>query len=729
MAKLLYNLGNWAYKRPKRIILFWIMVIVVAIGFIASNGIDFRGDMSIPGTESAKAGTVLQNAMGQTTDYGTIRIIFKVKDGKTINDPSVMKTINKTIEQVQKKDTAIKSVASPYMNRTISKNGKIAYADITYNTAADKVKKESIDKVSEGIKTSRNVGIQTELGGSVTLTPTEMGGSSEVISIVVAFVILIFTLGSLLAAGLPIITALIGLITGLLGILVATSVADLSALSLSLASMVGLAVGIDYSLFIISRYRENIGEGYEPQEAAAIAMGTAGSAVLFAGVTVIIALCGLSLCGVPFLGVMGKAAAGVVLAVVLVSLTVVPAVISLAGHHIKPKQNNKVSTKLVHKEKNQNSNLWGRVVTKYPIITIIVALALTGLIGYSALDLELGLPDNGMMQKTSTERKGYDIMSEGFGEGVNGTLVVVLDSSKAGNNPLKTMQAMQESVKEIKGLSDIASITPVVPTKDGKIAMVQVTPKTGPNDQETKDLVQNIRDKSGITEKNHNVQLMVTGRTAVNIDTSDKLSNAIPIFGGVIIVLALVLMLLVFRSILVPIKAVLGFVMSLVATLGFSVLTLQKGNFADLLGIAKPAPILCFIPVIVIGILFGLAMDYEVFLVSRMREDYTKTGNAKASVLSGMKASGVVVAAAGLIMTIVFTSFGVQTDINIKSMGLPMAFGVLFDAFVVRMTFVPAVMTLLGKSAWYMPKWLDKILPKFDIEGENINKDKEEKVS
>lgn len=728
MANILYKLGNWAYKRPKRIILFWLIVIVVAVGFIASNGIDFRGDMTIPGTKSEKAGTVLQNATHQTKDYGTIRIIFKVSDGKTIKDPSVMKAINKTMEQVQKKDKNVTSVASPYMRRTISKNDKIAYADITYNTTSDKVTKASIDNVKECIKTSRDAGIQTELGGSVTLSPTEMGGSSEVVSIIAAFVILAFTLGSLLAAGLPIITALIGLITGLMGILVATSVADLSALSLSLASMVGLAVGIDYALFIISRYRQNLGNGYESQEAAALAMGTAGSAVLFAGTTVIIALCGLSLCKVPFLGIMGKAAAGVVLAVVMVSLTTVPAVISLAGNHIHPKQKNKISTKAATKGKNEKSNLWGRVVTKYPVITIIFVLVLTGLIGYSAIDLELGLPDNGMMQKTTTERKGYDIMSQGFGEGVNGTLVVVLDSSKAENNPLKTMKAMQESAKEIKGLSDIASITPVVPTKDGKIAMIQVTPKTGPNDQETKDLVQNIRDKSAVTEKNYNVQLMVTGRTAVNIDTSDKLSNAIPIFAGVIVLLALVLMLLVFRSILVPIKAVLGFVMSLVATLGFAVLTLQKGNFADLLGIAKPAPILCFIPVIVIGILFGLAMDYEVFLVSRMREDYTKTGNAKASVLSGMKSSGTVVAAAGLIMTIVFTSFGVQSDINIKSMGLPMAFGVLFDAFVVRMTFVPAVMTLLGKSAWYMPKWLDKILPKFDIEGEALNKDKEEAV-
>lgn len=717
MAKLLYKLGAWAYKRPKRIILFWLMIIAVAGGLIAMNGMEFRGSMSIPGTESGQAGEILKSATGSTKDYGSIRLIFKVDNGKTMQDQSVKDTINKTIEQIQKEDNNVKSVASPYVRRTISQDGKIAYGDITYNSESDKVTQESKDKVLESIKITRDAGIQTELGGSVTLSKTEVGGSSEIISIVAAFFVLIFTLGSLMAAGLPIVTAIIGLITGLLGIMAATSVVDMSAMSISLASMVGLAVGIDYALFIISRYRQNLSEGKDLQESTALALGTAGSAVLFAGVTVIIALCGLSLCGVPFLGVMGKVAAAMVLVVVMVSLTAVPAGISLAGHHIRPKKKKETSTKFVCNEKNQKSNLWGRIVTKYPIITIVLVLVLTCAVGYSAKDMELGLPDNGMMQKTSTERKGYDIMSEGFGEGINGSLVVVMQASNSGGNTLK---AMQEATKEISDLPNIASITPVVPTKNKTIAMVSVTPKTGPNDMATKELVKNIRDKSKATESKYNINLMVTGRTAVNIDTSDKLSQAIPKFAGVIVVLALILMILVFRSILVPIKAVLGFVMTLVATLGFDVLTLQQGNFADLLGIAKAGPILCFIPVIAIGILFGLAMDYEVFLVSGMREHFSKTGKAQESVLYGVKNSGVVVAAAGLIMTIVFASFAMQNDINIKSMGIPLAFGVLFDAFVVRMTLVPAVMTLLGKSAWYMPKWLDKILPKFDIEGEAI---------
>ncbi|BCN28894.1 MMPL family transporter [Anaeromicropila herbilytica] len=721
MAKLLYKLGNWCYNRPKRIIVIWLLIIATAVGLTLNYGINFKGGMEIPGTESAKAGELLQQAFSQKKEYGSVRLIFKVKNGKTVEDSSVKDTINNTIKQVQKNDSAVTSVVSPYDTRgAISENKKIAYADITYDDDADKVTQESKDNVLKYLKKAEKAGIETGVGGSVAFSSTEVGGSSEAISIIIALIVLIFTLGSFIAAGLPIISALIGLVAGLMTIMAGTNVVDMSSFSISLASMVGLAVGIDYALFIISRYRQNLTEGYESDEAASLALGTAGSSVLFAGITVIIALCGLSLVGVPFLGVMGKVAAVMVLIVVMVSLTVVPAFIRLARHFIRPEKKKEALNKVKSRNTEVKPNFWGKVVTSHPILIIIITLLLTVMIGYSATDMELGLPDNGMLPKESMERKGFDMISEGFGAGVNGTLIVVADASKVSGD---TKKPIQDSADAIKNLSGIASITPAIPDKDGTIAMIRVTPKTGPNDKKTKDLVQAIREKSkNITEKNYNVKLTVTGRTAVNIDTANKLSDAIPVFAVVVLGLAFVLMVLVFRSILVPVKAVLGFLMTLIATLGFDVLTLQKGNFADVLGIAKPGPILCFIPIIVIGILFGLAMDYEVFLVSRMREHYTRTGNAKEAVLSGIKNSGLVVAAAGLIMIAVFASFGAQVDMNIKSMGIPMAFGVLFDAFVVRMTFVPAVMTLLGKSAWYMPKWLDKILPKFDIEGETLDK-------
>ncbi|OPJ58182.1 MMPL family transporter [Clostridium oryzae] len=716
MAKLLYNLGKWVYERPKRVLAFWVLAIVIMTSLALNLGINFKGDMTIPGTKSEKAGKVLQKAFGKGKDQGSIRLIFKVKDGKSFDDTSVKEAVNKLITKVQDNDKAVIAVSDPYKTGTINSTRKIGYADITYKVPADDVKNSSKNKVLNSLKITRNKGIKTELGGSVKLSGTTVEGTSEAVSIVVAFFILVITFGSLLAAGLPIVTALIGLAAGLMGVILATNFFSMSSLSISLASMVGLAVGIDYALFIVSRFRQNVSDGNEIKEALALAMGTAGSSVLFAGTTVIIALCGLSLVGVPFLGVMGLAAAFVVFSVILVSLTAVPAVIRLTGKHIAPRKKKKANVK----EKNKESNLWGRFVTKHPVIIILAVILLAVGISYSALDMQLGLPDNATKPKNSTERKGYDIIAEGFGKGFNGKLVVVVDGRKAGSNSQK---AIQNSANKIKDLSDIASMTPPIPNKTGKIAIINIIPKSGPNDEKTKDLVKDIRNLSSDTEKTNDVKLMVTGTTAVNIDISDKLAQALPEFAIVVLGLAFVLMTIVFRSILVPIKAVLGFLMTLGATMGFAVLTLHKGNFAELLGIPRAAPILCFIPIIAVGILFGLAMDYEVFLVSRMRENYTKTGDAKKSVTSGIKLGGTVVSAAGLIMISVFASFATNGDINLKSMGLPLAFGIFFDAFIVRMTFVPAVMALLGNKAWYMPKWLDKILPKFDIEGDSLPKE------
>jgi membrane protein YdfJ len=315
-------------------------------------------------------------------------------------------------------------------------------------------------------------------------------------------------------------------------------------------------------------------------------------------------------------------------------------------------------------------------------------------------------------------------MAEGFGAGINGPLVVVLDGSKS----VDAQSAFAKVEKELSELPNVSSVSPPSPNQSGEFAMVTVLPKTGPNDSKTKDLVTNIREKAESINKDEKVKLMVTGATAINIDISDKLSEALPQFAALIVIFALLLLLVVFRSILVPIKAVLGFLMTLIATLGFSVFVLQDGHFIDFFGIPEAGPLLNFMPVLTTGILFGLAMDYEVFLVSRMREDYTHMGDAKKSILSSLKHSGPVVTAAGLIMVSVFASFIFAEDATMKATGLSMAFGVLFDAFVVRMTLVPAIMTLLGKSAWYLPKWLNRSLPNIDVEGESIKNDVEDNM-
>ncbi|AJA46413.1 membrane export protein [Clostridium pasteurianum DSM 525 = ATCC 6013] len=726
MAKLLYRIGDWVYKRPKRVILAWLLIIVALAVVTLSSGMKFSDSFSIPGSKSEKAGKLLEKATStnKNNDTSTIRLIFKVNNGKTLMDTSIKDSIDKLRTKIQEEDKNVLVVSDPYKMMTISENKKIAYADITYNEKADKVSEESKNKVLQSIGITRDAGIQTELGGDVSFSELEIVGASDAVGLIAAFVVLLITFGLFLAAGLPIMTAIIGLLSGLMCIFISSNYVDTPVFSLSLAAMIGLAVGIDYALFIISRYRQNVGEGYSLQESVSRAMATAGSAVLFAGVTVIIALSGLSLVGVPFLKVMGLGAAAVVLLVVVASLITVPAVISLAGERISPKRKNKIFKSIKVKDKKQKHSFWGGIVSKYPIIIVVSVLIVTALFSYQALHLELGLPDNGAKPKNSTERKGYDIMSEGFGKGINGQLIVVADASKASGNYLVTLQ---EVTKEIEKLPDIKFISPAIPVGNGKLAMINIIPKSGPNDKETKDLVEKINKEAETIQKNKKVEIMVTGSTAVNIDTENMLSKAMPKFILVIVGLALILMTLVFRSIFVPIKAVLGFMMTIFSTLGFGVMVLQDGHLSGLFNVAAREPVLCFLPILVTGILFGLAMDYEVFLVSRMREEFTKTGNAKQSVISGIKNSGTVVTAAGLIMTAVFLGFAFNVDANVKSMGITLAFGVLFDAFIVRMTFVPAVMVLLGKKTWYMPKWLDKILPKIDVEGEDLMK--EEQVS
>ncbi|QDZ88260.1 MMPL family transporter [Priestia megaterium] len=721
MGKYLYKLGGWAYRKRGKVILGWLAILIVLVIGLVSFGATFDEGMSIPGMKSEKAMDVLNKEFppNKNENGGQIRMIFKAPKGETLESPSVQKAIQSSLD-LAPKDKEVKTVLTPYQTGSISKDKRIGYADITYKVEADKVTEDSKEKIKDIAKLTRGAGIQTELGGSVSFSKMEIGGPSEVIGIAVAFIILAFTFASFLTAGLPIITAVVGLIVGILCILIGTNFASIQSVSLTLAVMISLAVGIDYALFILSRHRQQLAEGIDMKESVARSVATAGSAVIFAGLTVIVALCGLSVVGIPFLTAMGLTAAISVVVVVLIAITLVPAVLGIAGHRISPARKNRFLSWAHSKKTDPESNKWGRFVTRYPILIILAGVILTGILSMPALHMELGLPDNGMKSKNTTERRAYDLMSEGYGDGINGPLVVVVDASKHKDS----QEAIIKATKEIGDLPNIASVTPPILNKSEKFAMINILPKTGPNDAKTKDLVHAIRDKAEKVKKDEKVELMVTGSTAVNIDISEKLSEAVPKFASIIVIFALVLLIVVFRSILVPVKAVLGFIMSLTATLGFAVLVLQDGHLTTLFDIPQAGPLLNFMPVLVIGILFGLAMDYEVFLVSRMREDYTHGKDAKKSVLSGMKHSGPVVTAAGLIMISVFASFIFAGDIMIKSMGLVLTFGVLFDAFIVRMTLVPAVMSLLGKAAWHLPKWLDRILPNVDIEGESILKEK-----
>lgn len=715
MATKLFKLGERIYEHKWKALLGGLIVLIMTAAAALGVGAAFTGDIEIPGTKSELAMEVMNEKFpsDESTGNGSVQLVFKAPAGAVLDDETIKAEVEQVLEYLSS-DPDLESIISPYDNYSLNATKEIAYATLNYKLPAAEVGEQSIAIIEEAVQLARQAGLQAEYTGNIGSVIPEIGGLSEIVGIVVAYLILALTFGSLLAAGLPIITAVIGLGIGIMLILLSTHVMEVSAISMTLAVMLGLAVGIDYALFIISRHRQSLLEGKSVKQALAIANATAGSSVVFAGLTVIIALLGLAVVRIPFLTTMGIAAAITVAAAIIVAITIVPALLAIAGERIRPK------AKLVAKqEKASKKSLverWGSTIVKYPLPIAIMTIMLLLFCSIPALNMETGLPDNGMKSEELTERRAYDLLAEGYGAGINGPLVIVAVAEK-GND---SSQQITEALEQLNELPNIATIHPPYFNEDSSAAIINLLPETGPNDRKTKQLVEEIRLKADDLSAQYGVELMVTGSTAVNIDISSKLTEALPQFAILIVSLAIILLAIVFRSIWIPIKAVLGYLLTLTTTLGFIVFVVQEGHLASWFGIAEPGPILSFLPVLTAGILFGLAMDYEVFLVSRMREEYARTKDARKAVLAGIKNSGGVVVAAGLIMVVVFASFIFVEDGMIKSMGLALAFGIFVDAFIVRMTLVPAIMTMMKRSAWYFPKWLERITPSVDIEGEAI---------
>lgn len=721
MAKLLYRLGFWSAKNRLKVLLGSITLVVLAAIVALSMGIHFGEETNIPGLASQKTLEVMEKEFPNPQgELGTTQLVLKAPDNETLSSEAAKVLIAAQLKEVAA-DQEVASVVSPYDNHSLNADSTIGYATITYKVPGADVTEDSKDSVIRVAETLRDVGWQADLIGDgfvkmATSSPTEGLG------VLLALVILAVALGSILTGVLPILTAALGLGFGIMLIIIGTSLLDIPSFALSLAGMLGLAVGIDYALFIIARYRQLLAEGHERREAIAIANGTAGSAVVFAGVTVIIALIGFSFVGVPFLTAMGMAGALCVFTAILMTIFVVPAILELLGGKIKApvKRSKRIGSKL---NDASRGNLWGRFVTGQPLVAVVLGVALLATIALPFFHMETGLGNDGQKSPDKTERRAYDLLSEAYGEGYHGPLVILAET----DGGEEAAANLNKVIEELKTYPNVVVVNPAVTAPTGKVSLITVMPGTGPNDSATVDLVNLIRDKAPAIESQDHVKVGVTGMTAVNIDITQKLNQALPKFCLIIVGLAFVLLMLVFRSILVPIKAVLGFILSLGATLGFVTYVVQDGHFQKLFGFYTEAPVFNFLPIIVVGVLFGLAMDYEVFLVSRMREEFKKSGDAKKSVLAGMHHSGGVVTAAGLIMVAVFTGFMLAEEPMVKVMGLALAFGVLFDAFVVRLLIVPGLMTLLGKSAWYFPKWLDRLLPNLDVEGEEVMKEVEKK--
>ncbi|MGW4434397.1 MMPL family transporter [Streptomyces sp. NPDC004596] len=722
MATFLYKLGRLAFRRRHFVALVWVALLTLAGVGAASAPPAGSTSFSIPGTEAQKAFDLLeQRYPGMSADGATARVVFKAPAGEKMTDKANKAAVNQAVKELSS-GSEVASVADPYAGHAVSKDGTVAYASVKYKVSGMELEDSAKDALKDAAQNARDTGLTVEIGGDA-LTATPETGSSEVIGIAIAAVVLVITFGSLLAAGFPLLTALIGVGIGVSTITALANALDLGSTTSILASMIGLAVGIDYALFIVSRYRAELTEGREREDAAGRAVGTAGSAVVFAGLTVVIALVGLSVVNIPMLTKMGVAAAGTVAIAVLIALTLIPALLGYAGRRIRPageKSRLLGGGRTPKRPGRPNTGTrWASFVVRRPVAVLLLGVIGLGAAAVPAASLELGLPDDGSQPVSTTQRRAYDLLSEGFGPGFNGPLMVVVDA-KGSDHP---KAAFTEVGDEIKGLKDVVTVTPATPNKAGDTATITVIPDSKPSSVTTEDLVHAIRDKGADITSATDAKVLVTGSTAMNIDVSQKLNDALLPYLALVVGLAFLLLIVVFRSILVPLKAALGFLLSVTAALGAVVAVFQWGWLSGLTNVEETGPVMSMMPIFMVGVVFGLAMDYEVFLVTRMREAYVHGEKPRQAVVTGFKHGARVVTAAAVIMIAVFSGFIGSSESMVKMIGFGLAVAVLFDAFVVRMAIVPAVLALLGKRAWWLPKWLDRALPNVDVEGDGLRTD------
>ncbi|MCW2901393.1 MAG: putative drug exporters of the superfamily [Streptosporangiaceae bacterium] len=719
MATFLYKLGRLAFRRRWWVALVWVCLLA-AVGTGAATASSTTSDsFSIPGTEAQKAFDLLNGRFpGLSADGASARVVFTDPGGQKVTTPQNRAVIERVVGELNR-GGQVASVADPFRVKAVSQDGGTAYAQVSYKVQPTELTDATRAALKGAAQDGRDAGLKVEISGTALLViPTT--GVTEVIGIGISALVLVITFGSLIAAGLPLVTALIGVGIGVSAITALSSVLNLSSSTSILAMMIGLAVGIDYALFIVSRYRGELTEGREPEEAAGRAVGTAGSAVVFAGLTVLIALAGLSVVNIPMLTKMGLAAAGTVAIAVLIALTLIPAVLGFAGRRVlgRAARNRAADAQGMPDSKPGLGTRWARFVIRRPIPVLIAGILGLGVMAVPALDLQMGLPDDGAQPTSTTQRRAYDQLSQGFGPGFNGPLMVVVDTAHAG----RPKAAAEQVTKTISGLTGVAAATPPIFNRSGDTAVLTVVPTSKPSSVQTEDLVKSIRHEAVGLHERTGATVLVTGQTAMNIDVSGKLNNALVPYLALVVGLAFLLLMIVFRSVLVPLKAALGFLLSVVAALGAVVAVFQWGWLAGLIGVEQSGPIMSMMPIFMIGVVFGLAMDYEVFLVTRMREAYVHGEEPGEAVVTGFTHGGRVVAAAAVIMISVFAGFIGSSESMIKMMGFGLAIAVAFDAFVVRMAIVPAVLGLLGRAAWWLPRWLHKVIPNVDVEGEQLRK-------
>ncbi len=717
MTPFLYRLGQACARRRLLVLGLW-LVVAVALGVLAKQvGTETTDNVSLPGTDSQRATNVLDDHFGSAVSYGTNPIVLAAPAGRRLTDASNASAVRR-LAATYAKDPGVVQVVSPLTSAgraQLSDDARIGFLSLELRDSPTELTLEESQHLLDLAETTAGAaGLRAAAGGYLGQDLSQPGsGDSEAIGLLAAIVVLLMTFGTVVAMGMPLLTAIFGLGTGLSLIALLSQVVQVPSAAPDLATMIGLGVGIDYSLFVVTRHRQQLAEGMELRESVARAVATAGGAVVFAGATVTIALCSLLLARIPIVTQLGYVSAVAVLAAVLAAITLLPAALSLAGMRIDALR--VPGLKARHDARPHGWLRWARGVAAHPWPALLVALAIIAVLAFPVRNLTLGQSDTGQLPTDTTARQAYDLLSEGFGPGVNGPLLVAVEvaGGRAGQ-----MQLTQLGTA-LAAAPGVAAASPPLPSSDGRAALFTVTPRTAPSDAATETLVRELRDTT-VPDATRGTQLTawVGGATAGYIDLADGISDRLPLVIAVVLGLSFLLLLVAFRSVPVALKAVLMNLLSIGAAFGIVTYVFTHAWSSELIGIDGTSPIVSFVPLMMFAILFGLSMDYEVFLMTHVRERWRATGDAHAAVVEGLAGTARVITSAALIMVAVFCAFLLNGSPTIKQFGLGMAAAVAVDATVIRCLLVPALLALLDRRAWWMPRWLARVTPPVSIEGE-----------
>ncbi len=718
MATLLYRLGKASYHRWGRVILAWVVALLAVLGAGLTVGGQTEEAFEIPGSESQNAFNRLE-AVFPSFAGASAQVVLVAPDGERL-DSAANRAVIQELSETFETQPGVNNATTPFdefAGEALSDDGRYAFIQVGFTMSSPEVTDDMVENLLSTRPIAEAAGLTIEYGGAIFQDQVVGLTYHELIGVGIAGLVLIVTFRSLRPAWMPLASAIVGVGIAVGGILVAALGFTISSSAPLLAVMLGLAVGIDYSLFILSRHRDQLARGDEPAESAATSVGTAGNAVVFAGITVIIALLGLFLVGIPFLSVMGASAAAAVAIAIIAAITLLPALMGIMGEKLRPKPGSGAAKlALAGPDKPSMGRRWVRMVMKRPLTVTVISIVGLGTLALPALTLDLNLPGGGQEPSESTQRKAFDHISQGFGPGYNGALLISVDITGS-EDIMDDLDAIREEMAAVPGVEFVSQGFPSPGLDTG---IIQVIPQYAPDSRETKALVADLRDRIPDWEESIGTPMAVTGFTAIGVDLSQRIQNALLPFGVVVVGLSILLLLAVFRSLVVPIKAALGFVLSVTGAFGVVVAVFQWGWLGSLTGVDTPGPILSFMPIILMAVLFGLAMDYEVFLVSGMRERQVHTGDWRFAIEEGYSSAARVVTSAALIMFFVFIAFVPAGSNTIKPIALGLAVGIALDAFVVRMTLVPALMALFKEKAWSFPKFLNRTIPHADVEGEKL---------